>query len=93
MLSQDQAVVDALKKILEGYNYLEYDEVHSNNRDLLKVKLTRLDCKLDHHGAQQICKKLECATGKKICPPGITTTGGVGLQAGGTYFNIREDKS
>ena len=35
-LSEDQVVVDALKRILQ--NLLGYDEVHSSDKDFLVVK-------------------------------------------------------
>ena len=42
-LSEDQVVVEALKHILEDYDFLEYDEVLSKNENYLRVKIIRRD--------------------------------------------------
>ena len=67
-LSEDKTVIDALKRILEDYDYLEYDEVYSENRDLLKVKVTK-NVDKDFTVTRQIVKKLEQCTGKDFYTP------------------------
>ena len=40
LLWQNTEVVDALRRILENYKYLEYDEKHSMDQDKLKIVIT-----------------------------------------------------
>ena len=40
LLWQNTEVVDALRRILESYKYLEYDEKHSMGQDKLKIVIT-----------------------------------------------------
>ena len=64
-LSENQQVVEALKQILEGYDYLEYDEILSN-RDELHIKVTDLEAKRNDQIPIEIRLKLEEATNKKF---------------------------
>lgn len=64
-LAEDRQVVEALKQILEGYDYLEYDEIWPN-RDELHIKVTDLEAKRNDQIPIEIRLKLEDATGKKF---------------------------
>lgn len=65
-LSEDQEVVEALKFILEDYNYLEYDEVGSRNENYLKVKVTHRDAERDRSVVLRIIRALEKATNRRF---------------------------
>ena len=77
-LWQDQTVVKALQRILEGYPYLEYDEAETklpftdarvdmlNERvDMLKIKITDLDKESADVG-YEIASELREATDRKL---------------------------
>ena len=65
-LAEDKQVVEALKKILDDYDYLEYDEIMSGCSDTLNIKVTDLDAKRDEGVKIGICLKLEEATSRKF---------------------------
>ena len=89
-LSEDQVVVDALKRILEDYGYLKYDEVGSRNRDFLRVKVTYLDAERDRSITDKICEKLAKTTGRHFRPVGIAKTDpNSNSDSDWTHFNIR----
>ena len=87
-LSEGREVVDELRRILEGYDCLEYDEVWSENRDLLRVTVTK-NVDRDSLYARQIIKRLEQATGKVFYPPGFVTTGNADPDKDWDGFTIR----
>ena len=94
LLSENQAVVDALKKILEGkdYEYLEYDEEYSRNQDFLKVKVTDPKPDRDISDAHSISKKLGQVTGRYFLNPASVGSGPRNPETDWAYFNIREFK-
>ena len=87
-LSKNQEIVDALKHILEDYDYLEYDEEYSRNRDLLHVVVTSLDAERDEDDMWEIRKRLERATGQQFAP-----VGKVRGNNDWTSFNLRKKRS
>lgn len=91
-LSEDQAVVDALKKILEDYEYLEYDEAYSRNRDLLRVKVTDPKPDRDISVAHRISRELGQVTGRYFLNPASVGSGPRNPETDWAYFNIREYK-
>ena len=68
-LSEDKTVIDALKRILEDYDYLEYDETRSENWDFLRVKVTKYVDRDFEVITRQIVKKLEQCTGRDLLMP------------------------
>ena len=68
-LTEDKQVVEALKKILEDYDYLEYDEIKSGCGGTLWIKVTNLDAKRDRGAPIKICSKLKEATNRKFSAP------------------------
>ena len=64
-LAEDRQVVEALKQILEGYDYLEYDEIWPD-RDELHIKVTDLEAKRNDQIPIEIRLKLENATNRKF---------------------------
>ena len=89
-LWKDQTVVEALNKILEDYDYLEYDEAASKRINALKVKVTRSDVKRDISVAGRICRALEKETGRRFFVPSVVTHGAQNWAKVWTYFNVRE---
>ena len=89
-LWEDKKIVQALKHILEGYDYLEYDEAASKRINALKVKVTRLEAKRDISVASDICKSLNKKTGRRFFVPSVVTQGSQSWITGWTYFNVRE---
>ncbi len=67
-LAEDRQVVEALKQILEGYGYLEYDEIWPDC-DELHIKVTALDAKRNGQIPIEIRLKLEDATNRKFSSP------------------------
>lgn len=94
LLSEDQAVIDALKKILEseGYEYLEYDEAYSRNQDLLSVKVTEAKPDRDIFDAHRISKELGQVTGRYFLSPAIIGSRRYNPNTDWESFNIREYK-
>ena len=90
LLSEDQAVVDALKEILEDYEYLEYDEESSGNRDFLRVKVTDPTADRDISVAHRIRRELGRATGRYFLNPTSAGSGQRNLDTDWGGFNIRE---
>ena len=91
-LWEDQAVVHALEHILEGYDYLEYDEEASKRIKALKVKVkeTCLDAKRDISVAGNICSALQRETGRRFFVPSVVTNGSQSWTKDWPYFNLRE---
>ena len=87
-LSEDREVVDELKRILEDYDCLAYDEVWSENRDILRVTVTK-NVDRDSSFARQITKRLEQATGRIFYPSGFFTTGSADPDKDWDGFTIR----
>lgn len=92
LLSENQAVVDALKEILEGYEYLEYDEEYSRNRDFLRVKVTDPETDRDISDAHSISRELGQVTEKYFLNPASVGSGPRNPETDWAYFNIREYK-
>ena len=90
LLSEDQAVVDALKKILEGYEYLEYDEESSKNRDFLRVKVTDPTADRDISVAARISRELGRVTGRDFLNPTSVGSGTRNPDTDWGGFNIHE---
>lgn len=75
-LAEDKQVVEALKKILEDYDYLEYDEFMSESGrsgalwtgDTLWIKVTDYDGKRNKGWGvpERICQELGKATNRKF---------------------------
>ena len=82
LLSQDQVVVEALKRILEDYVYLKYDETHSN--DKLYVKQIGTSTNNDVWVPYDICEELGRVTGRKF------VTFPFRLVRGWTHFYIQD---
>ena len=81
-LSEDQEVVEALKRILENYDYLEYDKAHSSDKLYVKQISTRTD-----NGTwvpYDICEKLGRVTGRRF------VTFPFKLVRGWTHFYIQD---
>ena len=69
LLSEDKSVVDALIKILENYESLEYDEEWSAGNDFLKVRKKNPAEKLDFSlTADPICRNLGKVTNRSFFP-------------------------
>ena len=92
LLSENQAVVDALKKILEDYEYLEYDEEYSRNQDFLRVKVTDPKTDRDISDAHDISRKLGQVTERYFLNPASVGSGPRNPNTDWAYFNIREYK-
>ena len=92
LLSENQAVVDALKEILEDYEYLEYDEEYSRNRDFLRVKVTNPNTPRDISVAHRIIRELGRSTGRDFLNPTSVGSGPRNPNTDWAYFNIREYK-
>ena len=94
LLSENQAIVDALKKILEGegYEYLEYDEEYSRNQDFLRVKVPCLNTPRDISDAHRISRELGQVTGKYFLNPASAGSGPRNPETDWAGFNIREYK-
>ena len=65
-LAEDKQVVEALKKILEDYDYLEYDEIMSGCGELLIIKVTDLSLNRGIEVPTEICRKLQEAINRKF---------------------------
>ena len=68
LLEHQQDPVTALKRILEDYDYLEYDERASEGIEKLRVKVTCLEAERDSAVMSHIKNKLERATGRFYVP-------------------------
>ena len=93
-LWKDQKVVQALEHILEGYDYLEYDEETSKRINALKVKVKKdhLNTKRDISVAGNICSALQRETGRRFFVPSVVTQGGQNWNTDWQYFNVREQQ-
>ena len=90
-LSECKESVNALKSILEDYDYLEYDEKGSITDNTLRVRVRLLDAKRDFSVARTIVKKLEISTGRCFYLPNPVTPGGsTDRDKEWTFFIIRE---
>ncbi len=91
-LSENPKIVEALKRILKDYDYLEYDESRSKG-DVLSVKVTILDTERDFEVCGRICNKLEEATNLSFFVPGpgpgSVYSNGADWAKVWTYFNLR----
>lgn len=67
-LAQDQQVIEALKQILQDYDYLAYDETWPCH-DELRIKVTDLDVKRYQQVVIGIRNKLANATNRKYSSP------------------------
>ena len=88
LLSERNEVVDALKHILEGYDFLEYDEGRSQGKKYLHVEVTDQTADRSEDVIHQICSALRHATGLRFMSPPIAGTGHV--DGNWTFFRIRE---
>ena len=91
-LWEDQEIVDPLKRILENYDYLEYDEASSKRTNGLRVKVTCLDADRDFSVTRHICRALEQATGRPFFVPGAVTHGSQNWEKEWTFFTVHEWK-
>ena len=57
-LSENQEIVNALKQILEYYDYLEYDEIHSRSTNQLCIQVSHLDPNFNLGIIRNICEQL-----------------------------------
>ena len=93
ILSQDTIVVNAIKRILEDYHYLEYNESKSSD-DFLYVDV--IDEKPDSADMDRIhiVRKLEQATRRffGVYDPGARDSRRGDLDKQWGYFRIRERK-
>ena len=89
-LCEDQEIVDALKHILENYDYLEYDEEASERTNGLRVKVTRLEADRDFSVTGHICRALEQSTGRRFFVPGVVTHGSQNWEEEWTFFTVHE---
>ena len=67
-LAEDQQVVNALKQILEHYDYLEYDEAWGCPNSL-HVEVTNSDAERNRNVPIEIRDKLADATNRKYSAP------------------------
>jgi hypothetical protein len=73
-LWQNEIIVNELKRILEKYDYLEYDEADSKRSgNGLKVKVTDAKAKRNSSVPCKICEELSKATGRSFSLPNILT--------------------
>ena len=86
----DQEIVEALKHILEDYDYLEYDEEASRRSYGLRVKVTRFDVDRDFSVTGHICRALGHATGRRFFVPSVVTHGSQNWDTAWRFFTIRE---
>ena len=91
-LSEDKTVIDALKRILEDYDYLEYDETRPENWDSLRVKVTKYVDRDFEVITRQIVKKLEQCTGRDFILPQNVHTGDGDRDKDWIDFYIHERK-
>ena len=93
LLSEDKFVVDSLKKILEDYESLKYDEVWSRGMDYLVVAKENPTEKIDLSIAHRISEALGNATNRTFLNP---TSAGSGSSRNPytdwSSFKIREHK-
>ena len=89
-LWEDQEIVDALKHILENYDYLEYDEAISKRTNGLGVKVTRLDADRDFSVTGYICRALEQTTGRRFFVSGVVIHSSQDWEKDWTFFTVRE---
>lgn len=87
-LSEALDIVDALKQILEDYDYLEYDEATSKRINALRVKVTRLNADRDFSVTGHICRALEQVTGKRFFVPGVVNS--QNRETEWTFFTLHE---
>ena len=64
-LAEDRQVVEALKQILEDYDYLEYDETW-DDRNVLRVIVTNLEVEPKFRVEKEVRSRLEDATDRKF---------------------------
>ena len=94
-LSENQVIVGDLKRILEDYDYLEYDEARPN-RDKrfegLSIRVTT-NAERDVQVIVNICRKLEETTGRTyFFTYGGSYTGMDNLEEVWSFFTLREMK-
>ena len=89
-LREDPEIVDALKEILENYDYLEYDDEASRRTNGLRVKVTRLDVDRDFSVTDHISRALGNATGRRFFAPSSATIGTQNWVKDWAYFIIHE---
>ena len=90
-LSENQNIVDALKHILEDYEYLEYDKKESSNMNHLVVKVTDLNAVRSYNAARRIKEELTKATRLEFNPVVLPNPKpGHAPNTSWTHFNIRE---
>ena len=70
-LAEDQQVVEALKQILEDYDYFEYDETWPCH-DELRIKVTDLDVERNQQVVIGIRDKLAKVTNRKFSSPHLS---------------------
>ena len=94
LLSQVTKVVDALKRILDDYDYLEYKESKSKNEDFLHVEVIREKPDCANMDRIHIVRELEQSTGRffGVYDPGPRDSGRGDMDKQWGYFRIRERK-
>ena len=89
-LWENEKVVEALKGILEDYDYLEYDDPFSRERyDVFVVKVTDMSKDRKMSDANNICRKLEETTKRRFVVMGFLHEGG---NKNWTHFRIRKPR-
>ena len=62
-LSDNQQIVNDLKRILDYYDYLEYDESHSKATDMLCIKVNNVNTNCSLEVIQKIHAQLGIGSG------------------------------
>ena len=75
LLSENNHIIEALKKILEDYSYLAYDQERSQGRDYLHVQVIDSTALRNEDIIHQIISALRQATGEKFMSPPIVGSG------------------
>ena len=94
-LSRDTIVVNSLKRVLDDYNYLEYNESKKyRNENFLHVDVIgeKPDCA--NMDRDHIVRELKQSTGRffRVYGPGPIDSGRGDIDKQWTYFRIREPK-
>ena len=92
LLSENREVVDALNRILESYDYLEYDEQSSKRLNGLRVKVTNLDADRNISVAGHICNALHEKTKRRFFVPGVVTQGAQNWATEWAWFDVQEQQ-
>ena len=94
-LSENPKIVENLKRILQDYDYLEYDEMRPNRDKEFEGLSIRVisDAERDVQVIVDICHRLEKATDRNyFFSYGGSYTGADNLEEVWSFFTLRESK-